>query len=105
MTSPFFTDDGGAAQIPGAGQDDVLELLDRRCGDRRVDPGAIGVDLARGGDPNRIGAKILVEDADGQLDPLTRRLRLRIPVGDDDSAVGVGLKKRREGDGVDSGLP
>ena len=65
--------DGGAAQVAGAGQDDVLELLDGRRGDRRVDPGAVLVDLAAGGDAQRVGAQVLVEDRDGQLDPLAGR--------------------------------
>ena len=57
--------------------------------DRRVDPGAALVDLARGRHAQRIGAQVLVEDRDRQLDPLAGRIGVGVPVGDDHSAVGI----------------
>ena len=63
---------GGAAQVAGPGQDDVLELLHRRGLHRRGDPLAALVDLAQRRDAQRIGAQILVEDRHGHLHPLGR---------------------------------
>jgi hypothetical protein len=53
--SDELASDGGAAEVAGPGQDDVLELLDRRGGNRRIDPRTALVDLARGGNAQGIG--------------------------------------------------
>ena len=56
--------DRGAAQVAGAGQDDLLEPLHGRRGHRRVDPLAVLQRLPRGGDAQRVGAQVAVEDGD-----------------------------------------
>src|SRR4030095_16491156 len=58
----FLAADGGAAKVAGAGEDDVLKLLDGRGGHRRIDPNPILVYLAARGDPERVGPQILVDD-------------------------------------------
>ena len=50
--------DGGAAQVAGAGEDDLLEPLHGRRRHRRVDPLAVLQRLARGGDAQRVGAQV-----------------------------------------------
>jgi len=61
--------------------------------------------ISRSGDPESVGAKILVENGDRELDPLARRVGVGVPVGDDHARVRVRLKQRREGDGVEGGSP
>src|SRR6185369_10523119 len=97
--------DSGSAKVAGPGEDDVFELLDRRGGHRRVDPGPILIDLAGSRDPERIGAQVLVEDRHGELDPLARRLRVGVPIGNDHAAARVSLKQGREGYGIDRRAP
>src|SRR5579864_7809971 len=71
---------GRAAEVASARQNDVLELLDGGRGNRRIDPGAVLVDLASGRNPKRIGAKIGIKYRDGQFDPFSGRLGVRVPV-------------------------
>ncbi|KAK0336390.1 hypothetical protein LTR94_008904 [Friedmanniomyces endolithicus] len=80
-------------------------LLHRRGLHRGIDPLAILVDLAAGGHAQRVGAQILVQDRHGDLHPLTGRVGIGIPVGDDDAAVGIGLHHRHEGQRVQAGAP
>src|ERR1700748_2949590 len=86
--------DRGAAQVAGPGEDDVLEPLHGRGGDRRIDPLAVGPSLARRGDAQRVRAQVAVEDDGGHLDALAGILRVRIPFGGDDAAVGIALGER-----------
>ena len=97
--------DAAAAQIAGAGEDDVLKLLDGGGGHRGRDPRAVLVDLATCGNAQRIGAQILVEDRHGQLDALAGIVGAAIPVGDDHPAVRIGAQQRRERQGIDRGAP
>src|SRR5204863_3827724 len=62
--------DRGAAQVARSGEDDLLDPLDGRRGQRSVDPLAVLQRLPRPGDPKRVGAQVAVEDHGGQLDPL-----------------------------------
>ena len=61
--------------------------------------------LPGGGDAQRVGAQVAVEDGRGHLDALGRVLRVRIPFGDDHAAVGIALRQRREGKRVERGAP
>ena len=94
-----------AAQVARLGQDDVLEPLHGRGLDRRVDPGAALQHLAAGGDAQRVGAQVLVEDRDRDLDPLARVRGIGVPVGHDHPAGAVGLEQRHERQRLEAGAP
>src|SRR3546814_13860881 len=96
--------DGAAAQVAGAGEDHFLQLLYRRRLHRSVDPGAALRHLARGGDAQRVGTQILVEDRHGHLHPLAGVLRVRIPVGDDDPARRIRLQSTEKRPGGNEGV-
>src|SRR3546814_18569112 len=72
--------DRGAAQVAGASEDDVFELLRRRRLDRRIDPGAALVDLAKCCDTQRSGAQILIEDRYRHLHPLGRGVGIDLTI-------------------------
>jgi hypothetical protein len=68
--------DCGAVAGARAGEDDFLELLDGRRGDRRIDPLAVRSTWRDAGDAQRVGAQIAVEDGTRHLDPLVGELGL-----------------------------
>ena len=94
-----------AAKVAGPGQDDILNLLDRRRGHRGVIPGTVLIDLLGRGNADRVGAKVGIEHGDSELHPLKRNLGVPIPVGDDDSAAWICLDQRSEREGIDRGAP
>ena len=97
--------DRGPAQVAGADQDQLLELLDRTGADLCLDPAALRQFLAVGSDAHRVGAQLGVEDGDGQLDPLVGRLRIDVPIGDDHATVRVDRGERHELDRREARLP
>ena len=61
--------------------------------------------LAAGGNPQTIGAQILVEDGDSHLHPLAGIAGIGVPIGDDDAARTVGLHQRHERQHIKAGAP
>src|SRR3990170_6697660 len=94
-----------AAKIAGTGEDDLLEPLNRRRGDRSLDPLTAPKHLPGGGDSKGVGAKVAVEDGHGYLHSVVRRIGIGVPVGDDHSAVGIDLGHRSEGKRVERRAP
>src|SRR6266849_10133032 len=92
------------AQLAGAGQDSILEIeLGRRL-DAGVGPGAVGVVvLMEDGGAHAVAAQLTIEDEDVDLEALVGGFRRRVPVGDDDTAKGIGRGERHEGERVERG--
>src|SRR3546814_4981956 len=90
---------------PSSTRTDTLFPYTTRFRSFRVKPLAVRIDRPRGGDAQRIGAQILVEDRDGDLHPLRRSGGIGVPVADDDAAVRIRLGQRHERDGVERGPP
>ena len=76
MASGFLAADGCATDVAGAGENDVLEFLDRRSRDRGIDPHPILEDLARRRDAKRV---VLAASRVGSWSREGLRVRLRFP--------------------------
>uniref|UniRef100_A0A0N5A6W1 LigA n=1 Tax=Parastrongyloides trichosuri TaxID=131310 RepID=A0A0N5A6W1_PARTI len=96
----------GEVELARLGQDGVLQIGFGLGRDRGRNPAARGVlDFLGHGDVQGVGAQTAVQDEDGGLETLVRRLRIDVPVIVHHPAPRVGAGQRHEGQGVQGGAP
>src|SRR5262249_61260173 len=94
------------AHLAGTRQDRILQIGCSVRSDLGVDPAGCTVTLlAKYGRPEAISSQRAAKDVDVHLEALVRRLRRRVPIGDDDAAEWIGRNQRHERHGVERSPP